>query len=117
LIKRFFWSNIGFLQALNQFSPPLLSNTESRQGIHMPSPENKIVLATGASSGIGEGTAHVVDAETTPVREPEHYRYDLNLAEIAELRRRGSVIASDFQDKLLSAMRFEFGGHLEKAAK
>jgi 6-phosphogluconate dehydrogenase len=118
-----------------------------------------------------------VDAETTPLRDPEHYRYDLNLGAIAEVWRRGSVIASwlldltadallkdptlskfagrvsdsgegrwtikaaidegvpvpvlttalyerfssrgdaDFQDKLLSAMRFEFGGHLEKPAK
>jgi len=54
----------------------------------MPSPENKIVLVTGASSGIGGGIAHVVDAETTPLREPEHCQYDLNLAEIAELGRR-----------------------------
>ena len=120
---------------------------------------------------------HAVDAETTPLRNPEHYQYDLDLADIAEVWRRGSVIASwlldltaialledaalakfagrvsdsgegrwtikaaidegvpvpvlttalyerfssrgeaDFQDKLLSAMRFEFGGHLEKAAK
>ena len=118
-----------------------------------------------------------IDAETTPLRDPEHYRYDLNLGAIAEVWRRGSVIASwlldltaaallkdpalskfagrvsdsgegrwtikaaidegvpvpvlttslyerfssrgdaDFQDKLLSAMRFEFGGHLEKSAK
>jgi 6-phosphogluconate dehydrogenase len=118
-----------------------------------------------------------VDAETTPLRDPEHYQYDLNLGEIAELWRRGSVIASwlldltatalikdsalsgfagrvsdsgegrwtikaaidegvpvpvlttalyerfssrgdaDYQDKLLSAMRYGFGGHLEKAAK
>jgi 6-phosphogluconate dehydrogenase len=118
-----------------------------------------------------------IDAETTPLRNPEHYRYDLNLGDIAEVWRRGSVIASwlldltatallkdpalsgftgrvsdsgegrwtikaaidegvpvpvlttalyerfssrgdaDFQDKLLSAMRYEFGGHLEKAAK
>jgi 6-phosphogluconate dehydrogenase len=118
-----------------------------------------------------------VDAETTPLRDPEHYQYDLNLGAIAEVWRRGSVIASwlldltadallkdpalskfagqvsdsgegrwtikaaidegvpvpvlttalyerfssrgdaDFQDKLLSAMRFEFGGHLEKPAK
>ena len=118
-----------------------------------------------------------VDAETTPLRDPEHYRYDLNLGAIAEVWRRGSVIASwlldlsadallkdptlskfagrvsdsgegrwtikaaidegvpvpvlttalyerfssrgdaDFQDQLLSAMRFEFGGHLEKPAK
>jgi 6-phosphogluconate dehydrogenase len=118
-----------------------------------------------------------IDAETTPLRDPEHYQYDLNLGDIAEVWRRGSVIASwlldltaiallkdpslakfagrvsdsgegrwtikaaidegvpvpvlttslyerfssrgeaDFQDKLLSAMRFEFGGHLEKAEK
>lgn len=118
----------------------------------------------------------VIDAETTPLRDPEHYQYDLNMAEIAEVWRRGSVIASwlldlsaaalikdpalskfagrvsdsgegrwtvkaaidegvpahvlssalyerfssrgeaDFADKLLSAMRYEFGGHLEKPA-
>ena len=117
---------------------------------------------------------HAVDAETTPLREPEHYQYELKLADIAEVWRRGSVIASwlldltaaaliadpalskfagrvsdsgegrwtitaavdegvpvhvltaalyerfssrgeaDFADKLLSAMRYEFGGHLEK---
>ena len=118
--------------------------------------------------------AHAADAETTPLRVPEHYQYDLNLPDIAELWRRGSVVASwlldltatalledpalskfagrvsdsgegrwtiaaaideavpapvlttalyerfssrgeaDFQNKLLSAMRYEFGGHLEK---
>jgi 6-phosphogluconate dehydrogenase len=118
--------------------------------------------------------SHEIDAETTPLRDPEHYQYDLNLADIAEVWRRGSVIASwlldltatalledpelakfagrvsdsgegrwtikagidegvptpvlstalyerfssrsnaEFQDKLLSAMRYEFGGHLEK---
>jgi 6-phosphogluconate dehydrogenase len=117
-----------------------------------------------------------VDAETTPLRDPEHYRYDLNLRDITEMWRRGSVIASwlldltaaglvqdpalsqfsgrvsdsgegrwtikaaidesvpvpvlsaalyqrfasrgeaDYQDKLLSAMRYGFGGHLETAA-
>ena len=121
--------------------------------------------------------AHAADAETTPLRVPEHYQYDLNLPDIAELWRRGSVVASwlldltatalledpalskfagrvsdsgegrwtiaaaideavpapvlttalyerfssrgeaDFQNKLLSAMRYEFGGHLEKATK
>jgi len=114
------------------------------------------------------------DAETTPLRDPEHYQYELPLADIAELWRRGSVIASwlldltaaslaadpdlakfagkvsdsgegrwtikaaideavpapvlstalyqrfssrggsDFQDKVLSAMRYQFGGHVEK---
>ena len=117
---------------------------------------------------------HEIDAETTPLRDPEHYQYDLNLADIAEVWRRGSVVASwlldltasalvkdpalskfagrvsdsgegrwtikaaideavpahvltaapyerfssrseaDFPNKLLSAMRFEFGGHHEK---
>ncbi|HMC66859.1 MAG TPA: decarboxylating 6-phosphogluconate dehydrogenase [Gemmataceae bacterium] len=126
-------------------------------------------------ANIGKHT-HEIDAETTPLRDPEHYQYDLNLPDIAEVWRRGSVIASwlldltaaalaedasladfagrvsdsgegrwtikaaideavpvpvlttalyerftsrgeaDFQDKLLSAMRFQFGGHLEKAA-
>jgi 6-phosphogluconate dehydrogenase len=117
-----------------------------------------------------------VDAETTPLRHPEDYQYDLNLRDIAEVWRRGSVIASwlldltasalasdpaltrfagrvsdsgegrwtikaaideavpapvlstalyerfssrgeaDFADKLLSAMRYQFGGHVEKPA-
>src|SRR6516162_9517378 len=119
----------------------------------------------------------VVDAETTPLRDPEYYQYDLDLADIAEVWRRGSVIASwlldltatalikdpalsgfagrvsdsgegrwtikaaidegvpahvlssalyerfssrgeaDFADKLLSAMRYQFGGHVEKQRK
>ena len=117
-----------------------------------------------------------VDAETTPLRNPEYYQYDLNLCDIAEVWHRGSVIASwlldltaaslvedaklakfsghvsdsgegrwtikaaideavpapvlttalyerfssrgeaDYADRLLSAMRFQFGGHLEKSA-
>jgi 6-phosphogluconate dehydrogenase len=121
----------------------------------------------------GSGTREV-DAETTPLRNPENYRYDFQLADVAEVWRRGSVVASwlldltaislleqpslekfsgrvsdsgegrwtilaalestapapvltaslfqrfvsrgedDFADKLLSAMRFQFGGHLEK---
>ncbi len=116
-----------------------------------------------------------VDAETTPLRHPEHYQYDLNIAEITEVWRRGSVIASwlldlaaialvdspdlakfagrvsdsgegrwtiaaaidesvpapvlsaalyarfssrgadDFADKVLSALRYQFGGHQEKS--
>ena len=117
-----------------------------------------------------------IDAETTPLRDPENYRYDLDVRDIAEVWRRGSVVASwlldltaaslakdpalsqfagrvsdsgegrwtikaaidesvpapvlsaalyqrftsrgeaDYQDKLLSAMRYGFGGHLEKVA-
>ena len=119
-------------------------------------------------------TQREADAETTPLRNPDHYQYDFNLADVAELWRRGSVVASwlldltaislleqpklerysgrvsdsgegrwtilaaiesttpapvlsaalyqrfssrgedDFAAKLLSAMRFQFGGHLEK---
>jgi len=127
------------------------------------------------SANVGE-KQHEIDAETTPLRDPEHYQYDLNLRDVTEVWRRGSVIASwlldltasalvddpnlskfagrvsdsgegrwtikaaidegvpvpvlttslyerftsrgeaDYQDKLLSAMRFGFGGHLEKPA-
>lgn len=115
-----------------------------------------------------------IDAETTPLRNPEHYQYDINLPDVAEVWRRGSVVGSwlldltasallkspdvanfkgrvsdsgegrwtiaaaidesvpvpvlssalferfssrgeaDFADKLMSAMRYEFGGHIEK---
>ena len=132
-------------------------------------------LAVLRSANIGK-RSHEIDAETTPLRDPEHYQFDLNLRDIAEVWRRGSVIASwlldltatalvedaalakfagrvsdsgegrwtikaaideavpvpvlttalyerfssrgeaDFQDKLLSAMRFQFGGHVEKPA-
>jgi 6-phosphogluconate dehydrogenase len=128
------------------------------------------------AANIGKQRGEAADAETTPLRNPEEYQYDLNLADIVELWRRGSVIASwlldltaaalledpqmsrfsgrvsdsgegrwtikaaideavpvpvlssalyqrfssrgeaDFADKLLSAMRYEFGGHLEKSA-
>ncbi len=121
-------------------------------------------------------TQRTVDAETTPLRHPEHYQYDINIGEVAELWRRGSVVASwlldlsagallespqldkfggrvsdsgegrwtiaaaidesvpapvlsaalyarfssrgeaDFANKVQSAMRYAFGGHLEKAA-
>ena len=121
-------------------------------------------------------TSRTVDAETTPLRNPEHYQYDFNLPDITEVWRRGSVVASwlldltaiallespnlenfsgrvsdsgegrwtitaaidesapvpvlsaalyqrfssrgegDFAEKLLSAMRFQFGGHVERAS-
>jgi 6-phosphogluconate dehydrogenase len=126
-------------------------------------------------AGVGK-KEHAIDAESTPLRDPEHYQYDLDVRDITEVWRRGSVIASwlldltaaalvkdpdlsrfagqvsdsgegrwtikaaideavpvpvlsaalyqrfssrgesDFQDKVLSAMRYEFGGHLEKPA-
>ncbi len=127
------------------------------------------------AANVGKQT-HAIDAESTPLRNPEHYQYELNLPDIAEVWRRGSVIASwlldltagaltkdpalaqfagrvsdsgegrwtikasidagvpapvlstalyerfasrgeaQFQDRLLSAMRYEFGGHEEKPA-
>jgi 6-phosphogluconate dehydrogenase len=132
-------------------------------------------LAVLQGANIGKHTAEI-DAETTPLRDPENYQYDFNLPAISEVWRRGSVIASwlldltssalaedsklskfsgrvsdsgegrwtvkasidegvptpvlttalyerfssrgdaDFSNKLLSAMRYEFGGHLEKPA-
>jgi 6-phosphogluconate dehydrogenase len=132
-------------------------------------------LAVLQAANIGKKPG-VIDAETTPLRDPEHYQYDFDLADIAEVWRRGSVIASwlldlsataliedpalskfagrvsdsgegrwtikaaidegvpahvlssalyerfssrgeaDFANKVLSAMRYQFGGHLEKKA-
>jgi 6-phosphogluconate dehydrogenase len=128
------------------------------------------------SANVGK-RGHEVDAETTPLQDPEHYQYDFNLPDIAEVWRRGSVVASwlldlsaaaltenpqlegflgrvsdsgegrwtikaaideavpapvlssalyerfssrgegDFGDRLLSAMRYQFGGHVEKPAR
>ena len=133
-------------------------------------------LSVLRSANVGKREGEI-DAETTPLRDPEHYQYELDLKNIAEVWRRGSVIASwlldltasalvqdpalskfagrvsdsgegrwtikaaideavptpvltaslyerfssrgeaDFADKLLSAMRYEFGGHLEKPAE
>src|SRR5437870_3259283 len=55
------------------------------------------------SANVGRQT-HAADAETTPMREPEHYQYDLNLPDITELWRRGSVIASWLLDLTASAL-------------
>ena len=131
-------------------------------------------LAILRNANVGKQANRAADAETTPLRDPEHYQYDLDLRDIAEVWRRGSVIASwlldltasallqdpnllkfaghvsdsgegrwtikaaideavpapvlttalyerfssrseaDFANKLLSAMRYQFGGHLEK---
>ena len=133
-------------------------------------------LSVLQGAGIGKHPPSAADAETTPLRHPQNYQFDINLADVTEVWRRGSVIASwlldltagslaedpslskfeghvsdsgegrwtikaaidigvpvpvlstalyqrftsrgdaDFQDKLLSAMRFSFGGHLEKSA-
>ena len=55
------------------------------------------------AANVGKQT-HAVDAETTPLRDPEHYQYDLNLPDIAEVWRRGSVIASWLLDLTASAL-------------
>jgi 6-phosphogluconate dehydrogenase len=143
--------------------------------------EYGIMAAYAEGLGVLKGAnigkqAGEVDAETTPLRDPENYQFDFDLTQVTEVWRRGSVIASwlldltaaaltedpalakfsgrvsdsgegrwtikaaidegipvpvlttalyerfssrgqaDFSDKLLSAMRYEFGGHLEKPA-
>src|SRR5512143_3132346 len=60
-------------------------------------------MAVLKAANIGKKTG-VVDAETTPLRDPEHYQYDLNLPDIAEVWRRGSVIASWLLDLTATAL-------------
>ena len=55
------------------------------------------------SANVGK-QQHAIDAETTPLRDPEHYQYDLNLPDVAEVWRRGSVIASWLLDLTASAL-------------
>src|SRR6266576_645947 len=73
------------------------------------------------SANVGKQT-HTVDAETTPLRDPEHYQYDLNLPDIAELWRRGSVIASWLLDLTASALiknpdLSKFGGRVSDSGE
>ena len=60
-------------------------------------------LAVLKAANVGKKPA-AIDAETTPLRDPEHYQYDLNLADIAEVWRRGSVIASWLLDLTATAL-------------
>src|SRR5437762_4509882 len=60
-------------------------------------------LAILRDANIGK-REHAIDAETTPLRDPEHYQYDLNLRDIAEVWRRGSVIASWLLDLTATAL-------------
>ena len=72
-----------------------------------------------ANAGAGEREA---DAETTPLRDPKYYRYDLDIPEIAEVWRRGSVVASWLLD-LTAAATFEdpelaaFGGRVSDSGE
>jgi 6-phosphogluconate dehydrogenase len=65
------------------------------------------------AANIGKQT-HAQDAETTPLRDPEHYQYELDLGEITEVWRRGSVVASWLLD--LTAQAFAADGQLSKFA-
>jgi len=63
-----------------------------------------------------------IDAETTPLRHPEHYQYDLNVGDIAEVWRRGSVVASWLLDLTAAALREEpdlrgFSGHVSDSGE
>ncbi|MGH8908119.1 MAG: phosphogluconate dehydrogenase (NAD(+)-dependent, decarboxylating) [Egibacteraceae bacterium] len=73
-----------------------------------------LAILRGANAGARE---RVADAETAPLRDPEHYRYDLDIAEIAEVWRRGSVIGSWLLDLVARALRASpdlagFGGRV-----
>ena len=60
------------------------------------------------AANAGEKT-HAIDAETTPLRNPDHYKYDLNLPDVAEVWRRGSVIASWLLDLTATALAEDSG--------
>src|SRR5277367_1785321 len=73
------------------------------------------------SANIGKNTAEI-DAETTPLRDPEHYMYDFNLTEVAEVWRRGSVIASWLLDLTAAALAEDpalskFGGRVSDSGE
>jgi 6-phosphogluconate dehydrogenase len=73
-------------------------------------------------ANVGLAEPKDVDAETTPLREPKYYRYDLDVAEVAEVWRRGSVVSSWLLD-LTAAATFEdpelaaFGGHVSDSGE
>jgi 6-phosphogluconate dehydrogenase len=74
-----------------------------------------------AKANIGKAN-HEVDAETTPLRHPEHYQYDFDLADVAEVWRRGSVIVSWLLDLTASALATspkleEFGGKVSDSGE
>src|SRR6202034_2242050 len=60
-------------------------------------------LSVLKAANVGKKTGEI-DAETTPLREPEHYQYDLNLSDITEVWRRGSVVASWLLDLSAAAL-------------
>jgi len=73
------------------------------------------------NANIGKGQ-HEVDAETTPLRNPEHYQYDFNLADVAEVWRRGSVVSSWLLDLTAQALATDpqlekFGGKVSDSGE
>src|SRR5437764_14365478 len=73
------------------------------------------------SANIGK-QGHAVDAETTPLRDPEHYQYDFDLPDVAEVWRRGSVIASWLLDLTAAALQEDpqmskFGGRVSDSGE
>ena len=60
------------------------------------------------AANIGKKT-HAIDAETTPLSNPDHYKYDINLPDVAEVWRRGSVIASWLLDLTATALTEDSG--------
>ena len=78
-----------------------------------------LAILRGANIGAAN---HAVDAETTPMRAPEHYRYEMPLHDIAEVWRRGSVIASWLLDLTANALNEDpqlarFGGHVSDSGE
>ena len=76
------------------------STTASSTASWPPTPRGWASCAAPTSAS----RQHAIDAETTPLRDPEHYQYDLNLPDIAEVWRRGSVIASWLLDLTAAAL-------------
>src|SRR4029077_9390433 len=78
-------------------------------------------LAILKSADVGK-REHAADAETTPLRDPEHYQYDFDLKEVAEVWRRGSVIASWLLDLTAQALLDDpglskFGGRVSDSGE
>jgi 6-phosphogluconate dehydrogenase len=73
-------------------------------------------------ANVGAGEDHGGDAETTPLRDPQYYRYDIDTAQVAEVWRRGSVVASWLLDLTASALQSspgleDFAGHVSDSGE
>jgi 6-phosphogluconate dehydrogenase len=73
-------------------------------------------------ANVGQDEVQSDDAETTPLRDPQYYQYDINVAEVAEVWRRGSVISSWLMDLTADALARspqldDFGGHVSDSGE